>query len=201
MTSRRFPITGWQAELYLYRMTESKKRAVTVREATSEDAGLIAELSRSTFYETFASFNTKENMDLFMNSQFTTEKLVAEVGAPGNTFLLAWCEGEPVGYVRLCESENPPSLGDSSALEIVRIYATTSSIGKGVGSAMMDACIRIARERGKEVIWLGVWEHNPRAIAFYERWGFHKFDTHVFQLGTDPQTDWLMKKELSTTAS
>lgn len=201
MTRRWFPITGWQAELYLYRMTEPRKPAVTVREATSEDAALIAELSRATFYETFASFNTKENMDLFMNNQFTTEKLVAEVGAPGNTFLLAFCEEEPVGYVRLCESENPPSLGASRALEIVRIYATASSIGKGVGSAMMDACIRIAQERGKEIIWLGVWEHNPRAIAFYERWGFHKFDTHVFLLGTDPQTDWLMKKELSTTAA
>ena len=167
-----------------------------IRLCTPEDGPLIAEMSRQTFYETFASQNTAENMRMFMDEQFTYEALLNEVGSPGNIFLLAFDQDEPVGYVRLRESPAPPELKGRETIEIARIYATTPSIGKGVGSKLMQACIETALEKKKEVIWLGVWEHNQRAIGFYERWGFEKFSTHVFVLGTDPQTDWLMKKEL-----
>lgn len=81
-------------------------------------------------------------------------------------------------------------------IEIARIYATTNSIGKGVGKALMQESIKMATEKKKQVVWLGVWEKNQRAIEFYTRWGFEKFSTHIFMLGDDPQTDWLMKKEL-----
>ncbi len=169
-----------------------------IKAATLKDAELIANLSRDTFYETFAQHNTKENMDLFMNQTFTKEALMKEVGAEGNIFFLAY-EGEtPEGYVRMRESMNPPELGDKKAIEIARIYALQSTIGKGVGKAMMQKCIDTAAELNKEVIWLGVWEKNMRAIRFYQKWGFEKFGTHVFMLGDDPQTDWLMKKELAT---
>ena len=167
---------------------------VSIRYATVKDAGLIAELSRQTFYETFASQNTKENMDKFMNEQFSKETLSREVGAPDNIFFLAYDGKEPIGYVKMRESINPRELGNSSAIEIARIYATTHSIGKGVGKILMQRCIDIAVEKKKDIIWLGVWEHNQRAIEFYVKWGFEKFGTHTFMLGDDPQTDWLMKK-------
>lgn len=171
---------------------------ISVYNAKPEDASLIADLSRQTFYETFAGDNTKENMDLFMNQTFTKEALMKEVGAAGNYFFLAYEAEKPVGYARIRESSNPPELGDKKAIEVARIYAVQSSIGKGVGSALMKKCIDTAIELNKEIIWLGVWEKNQRAIQFYERWGFQKFGTHVFVLGDDPQTDWLMKKELAT---
>jgi len=164
--------------------------------ADQQQAGLIADLSRQTFYETFAAMNTKENMDQFMNETFTKEALVKEVGTPGNIFLLAYDGMEPVGYARLREHNNPPELGNISALEIARIYAVKNFIGRGVGSALMQKCIGIALEKKMSVIWLGVWQENHSAIHFYTRWGFEKFGTHVFMLGDDPQEDWLMKKTL-----
>ncbi|MEI2737499.1 MAG: GNAT family N-acetyltransferase [Chitinophagaceae bacterium] len=167
-----------------------------IRIASSEDAELIADMSRQTFYETFVSQNTKENMDKFMNGVFTKDALTKEVGAPGNIFLLAYDEQEPVGYVRMRENNNPPELSNMETIEIARIYATTNSIGKGVGKALMQESIKMATEKKKQVVWLGVWEKNQRAIEFYTRWGFEKFSTHIFMLGDDPQTDWLMKKEL-----
>lgn len=171
---------------------------ISVNKANPEHASLIADLSRQTFYETFAKDNTKENMDLFMNQTFTKDALMKEVGMDGNIFFLAY-EGEtPVGYVRIREGNNPPELGEKKAIEVARIYAVQSSIGKGVGSVLMQKCIDIAIELNKEIIWLGVWEKNQRAIRFYQKWGFEKFGTHVFMLGDDPQTDWLMKKELAT---
>jgi diamine N-acetyltransferase len=169
---------------------------IEIRFASGEDAALIADMSRQTFYETFAADNTKEDMDKFMNEQFTKEALMKEVGAPGNIFLLAFDAGTPVGYVRMRENNIPPELEDKNAMEIARIYATTNSIGKGVGRALMEKCIAIALELKKTTVWLGVWERNERAIRFYAKWGFEKFADHDFVLGNDRQNDWLMKKKL-----
>ncbi len=169
---------------------------ISIRFATNKDAELIADMSRQTFYETFAPSNTKENMERFMNEVFTKKALLKEVGTEGNIFLLAYDEGEPVGYVRMRHSKKMPELNNADAIEIARIYATASSIGKGVGKALMERCIQIATEQNKDILWLGVWEHNQRAIDFYTKWGFEKFSTHIFKLGDDPQTDWLMKKNL-----
>jgi diamine N-acetyltransferase len=169
---------------------------ITIRFATTADAELIADISRQTFYETFAASNTKENMDMFMNDTFNKEALMKEVGMPGSIFFLAYDGDEPVGYVRMRQSADSPEL--VNAIEIARIYATTNAIGKGVGKVLMQQCITIAIEKKKDIIWLGVWEYNQRAIDFYTKWGFEKFSTHVFMLGTDTQTDWLMKKSLTS---
>jgi len=169
---------------------------LTVRYAINEDAGLIADVSRQTFYETFAADNRKEDMDKFLCEQFTKGKLMMELGSPENTFLLAYYGNEVAGYVKLREAKQPAKLSNSKALEIARIYAITNMIGKGVGNLLMQRSISIANEKGKEVIWLGVWEKNIRAINFYKKWGFEKFDVSDFLLGDDLQCDWLMKKTL-----
>ncbi|WP_276481772.1 GNAT family N-acetyltransferase [Paraflavitalea pollutisoli] len=169
---------------------------VTIRLASTADAALVADISRATFYETFAADNTPENMEKFMNDQFSREKLMAELYDPNSIFLLAEIEGEVVGYTRLRESPNPTALGEAPSIEIARIYTISKMIGRGVGSILIEHCIEVARKLGMQIIWLGVWEHNQRAIDFYTKWGFTKFDDHIFALGDDPQTDWLMKKEL-----
>jgi diamine N-acetyltransferase len=168
---------------------------ITIREATNADAALIAQLSRETFYEAFAPDNRKEDMDKFMNEQFTMEALMQEVGAPGNIFLLAYIGDEAAGYTRLRENSDE-LLGDKPAIEIARIYAATRMIGKGVGKELMQASIDYAKALQKEIVWLGVWENNQRAIQFYRKFGFEKFGEHDFVLGNDVQKDWLMKKEL-----
>ena len=58
----------------------------------------------------------------------------------------------------------------------------------------MQAAIDEAQRRGHDTLWLGVWEHNPRARAFYRKWGFVEVGTHIFVLGSDPQTDILMQR-------
>ncbi|MBO9202260.1 MULTISPECIES: GNAT family N-acetyltransferase [Niastella] len=169
---------------------------IRIEVATKKDAALIADLSRQTFYDAFAADNTKEDMDKFMNEQFTREQLMEEVGREGNVFLLAYEGEEAIGYARMRETPKPVLLEGGPAIEIARIYAMQKSIGKGVGSALMQHCIAVAKQKSAGVIWLGVWEKNYKAIAFYTKWGFEKFSEHVFMLGNDPQTDWLMKKGL-----
>lgn len=170
---------------------------LTIRYATPKDAEMIADFSRQTFYEAFASQNSKENMEKFMNEQFSRKELIKETKSPGNIFLVAIDHNNDIaGYVRLRENNNPPDLGNIKAIEIARIYAATKFIGKGVGRLLMQKSIDIAKQKNINTLWLGVWEHNQRAIAFYQQWGFEKFGNHVFMLGDDAQTDWLMKKVL-----
>jgi ribosomal protein S18 acetylase RimI-like enzyme len=172
------------------------EKTVSIRFANAADAELIADISRKTFYETFAYVNTKENMDKFMNEQFTREKLMEEVNEPGNTFLLAFDADVPVGYVRMREGMKRPEFDGKDSIEIARIYSVNTYIGTGVGQQMMRQCIFVAKEMKKEIIWLGVWEKNSRAISFYTKWGFKKFAEHDFLLGDDLQKDWLMMKHL-----
>lgn len=168
----------------------------TLRYATVDDAELIADISRQTFYDTFAAHNTKEDMDLFLGQQFTKGKLMLEVGRRENVFLLAFQQHDVAGYVKLREHIHPSSLPFVPTLEIARLYATEKFIGKGVGNMLMQTSLDIARQKNKQVVWLGVWEKNDRAIAFYKKWGFQKFDETDFLLGNDVQRDWLMKREL-----
>jgi ribosomal protein S18 acetylase RimI-like enzyme len=168
----------------------------SIRYATKEDAVLIAEISQQTFYETFAAYNTQEDMNKFLNEQFTKGKLMLEVGTPENIFMLAYQDAIVAGYVKLRDHRTPPSLGSSNAMEIARIYAMKRMIGKGIGSKLMQASLDEASKKQKEIVWLGVWEKNQRAIDFYIKWGFEKFDETDFILGDDVQRDWLMKRKL-----
>lgn len=169
---------------------------VEIRPATYEDAEIIADLSRSTFYDTFSEHNSSKNMELFLKEQFTRTRLVSEVGAKGNTFFLAYFGGELAGYVKLREGEPPKHLKGLKALEIARIYVVKTFIGHGVGRQLMQVSLDVGREKNLDVAWLAVWEHNPRAFNFYKQWGFDIFGTQIFLLGYDLQKDWLMKKLL-----
>ena len=169
---------------------------ITIRPAIYQDAELIADLSRETFHDTFASQNSSENMEKFMQNQFAKDKLMEELHERENLFFVAYYGDEIAGYLKLRDGKNPDQLQKVPAIEIVRIYSRTPMIGKGIGRALMQTSIDTAIERNKDVIWLGVWEKNQRAIDFYAKWGFEKFGEHDFILGNDVQTDWLMKKDL-----
>lgn len=169
-----------------------------LRYATKEDASLIADISRQTFYDTFAADNTEENMTKFLGEQFTKGRLMLEVGLPENIFMLAESDDKVAGYVKLREGKKRPEFGSDPAIEIARIYVAKDFLGKGVGKLLMQASLDIAKQKEKKIIWLGVWEKNSRAISFYTSWGFRKFGECDFLLGNDLQHDWLMKKELMT---
>jgi ribosomal protein S18 acetylase RimI-like enzyme len=167
-----------------------------IRLATTDDAALLCTFGAKAFRDTFGAANTEENMNLYVNANFTQEKLRQELIDPLSVFLTVY-DGETLaGYVKLGTGHEPAALGPKRALEIERIYAGASYLGKRVGLTLMNAAIRHARMNGFEVLWLGVWEHNVKARRFYEKYGFETFGSHIFVLGTDAQTDLLMKKVL-----
>lgn len=166
-----------------------------IRKAGAADASLIAAISRETFYDTFAVYNTKADMDKFMAEQFSSELLMQQVIEPGNIFYIAFENNNPAGYVFLKDGSDAAT-GAVHPVEISRLYARASFIGKGVGRALMQAAIQHASTHHNDVIWLGVWEKNQRAIDFYTAFGFSKFAEHDFILGDDVQRDWLMKRSM-----
>jgi ribosomal protein S18 acetylase RimI-like enzyme len=166
----------------------------TTRLATLDDVDTLVKISVKTFRETFAEANTKEDMKLYVAKAFSRDQLIKELNDPASTFLLALDGETVVGYAKLRAGENPHELHGERGIEIERIYTLRDYLGKSVGKLLMQTCLDLATERGYHLVWLGVWEYNPRAIAFYEKWGFKKFGSHPFLLGNDLQTDLLMKR-------
>jgi ribosomal protein S18 acetylase RimI-like enzyme len=167
-----------------------------IREASLADVSIIRQLGIKTFSDTFADSNTKEDMDAYLSKSFAPGVIESEFAEPATVFFLAFYNGEAVGYAKVRDSGIPDGLEARHPLEIERLYARKDFIGKSVGKKLMENCIAYAASKGHDVVWLGVWEHNHRAIRFYEKCGFTQFGAHPFLLGTDLQTDLLMKKLL-----
>ena len=165
---------------------------MNIRIATIKDVDQLCKIGKTTFVETYGEQNTPENLQDYLKEKFNKEQILDEIHTPKTIFLLVELENEVIGYakMRLNLVENP----DVKSLEIERIYIIKDYHGQKYGAMLMQICIDVAIKNDYESLWLGVWEHNPKAINFYQKWGFETFGKHIFQLGDDAQTDFLMKK-------
>lgn len=167
-----------------------------VNKATFKEISQLQSIGKLTFAETFSSENSEENMIEYLENGFSTEKLTAELNDQNTEFYLAEFNGKTIGYLKVNAGESQTELKDKNALEIERIYVLKEFHGKKVGQVLYDKAIELAKDKNVEYVWLGVWEHNPRAIRFYEKNGFKAFDKHIFKLGDDEQNDIMMKLKL-----
>ena len=174
----------------------TQKVPVTIRSANIADANLLAELGRRTFHETFSPDNTSEDMDAYLASSFNPAQQTAELTDPASRFLIAEVSGIAAGYAKLHAGEPPAGIEGDKPIELVRLYVSSEWFGRGVGEGLMRACLDEARRAGRKTIWLGVWERNARAQAFYRKWDFRAVGEHIFQLGSDPQRDILMERAI-----
>lgn len=171
---------------------------ISIRQATAEDAKLLTDLAYTTFWDAFAHHpkNAPDDLDHYMRQAFNLDQITLELADARNIFLIAEIENKPAGYAKIIIDNIEPGIIATRPVELNRLYSHQEYIGKGVGQNLMDACFERAVEDGRDVMWLGVWEYNPRAQRFYEKNGFTVVGKHTFQLGTDPQTDLLMQKTL-----
>ena len=167
-----------------------------IQKITVKESQELAHFSASTFYETFASCNTKEDMDMYLLEKCSEEKMAAELSEAGNHFFFARLNSEIVGYIKLRTSVFPLQLETKNCIEIERIYVASTFHGKKIGAQLMQFCLNYAKDRHFSILWLAVWEHNSKAYEFYKKWGFEKFGDHIFMLGKDKQKDILLKKTL-----
>ncbi|NCB51229.1 MAG: GNAT family N-acetyltransferase [Clostridia bacterium] len=167
-----------------------------IRKCTIDDLPVLQDISRSTYKHTFASMNTEDDMNAYLDDAFNTEKLKNELLNEPSFFYFVYADDRLAGYLKLNESDAQTDIHDSSSLELERIYVLGGFQGKGVGRFLMNKAISVASERNKAYIWLGVWEKNESALAFYKKNGFYPMGTHAFVMGNDVQTDYLMRKDI-----
>ena len=169
---------------------------IVFRSALPADAHTLAEFAARTYYETFAAVNTPKNMQAYLHAAFTTAQLEAELNDPGSVFFLTHIDNKLAGYAKLFAGDAPECITGPIPIELVRFYVDQSWHGRGVASALMEVCLAEAKRGRFQTMYLGVWENNERAKAFYKKWNFVRVGQHIFQMGDDPQIDWWMERSI-----
>ena len=161
------------------------------------DWEVLQAIAIKTFADAFEEKNSPGNFNSYINSTFNESQIKKELQNPESHFYFFYKHQELIGYLKLNEGNAQTEPQGNDALEIERIYLYKNHQGKGYGKYMMEFALKTALKMGKKKIWLGVWEENHGAIAFYEKLGFEKFGSHIYTLGNDDQLDWMMQLVIS----
>ena len=169
---------------------------MTIRRGEPQDAAVLADLARTTFYDAFAATNDANDMTLHLERAYGVPQQMAELQDPDITTLLVEQDGAAIAYAQIRNDHLPECVSGPAPVELWRFYVHRDWHGRGVAPALMDRVKVEARQRGARTLWLGVWERNDRARAFYAKCGFADAGEHIFLFGTDPQTDRVMTLSL-----
>jgi ribosomal protein S18 acetylase RimI-like enzyme len=172
----------------------------SIRIATAADAAALASLAERTFRDAFGAQNSAADMDLYCGQAFGAETQRREIADPRLTTLLVEEDGALVAFAVLRDGPPHPAVAGATTREVLRFYVDRAHHGSGLAQRLMGEVVERARTAGADVLWLGVFERNPRAIRFYERCGFRQVGEQTFVLGTDPQRDVVMALRLSAPA-
>ena len=167
-----------------------------IRRAVQTDAAALAEFAEKTFSDTFGPDNRAEDMAMFVASSFGLEHQAREIADPRWVTLLAEVDGSLAGYAQIRREHTPACVTGPSPIELYRFYVGNDWKGRGLAQRLMDQVRATAMDLGGRTLWLGVWEHNPRAQSFYTKCGFEDVGSHDFVLGTDRQTDRIFSVSL-----
>ena len=133
---------------------------------------------------------------MFLASTFTADHQAREITDPAYATLFAEINGSLAGYAQLRFSRPPRCVTGPAPIELLRFYVDTAWQGRGIAQRLMTEVREAAKRLGARTLWLGVWEHNPRAKAFYAKSGYQDVGSHDFVLGTDIQTDRILTLSL-----
>jgi diamine N-acetyltransferase len=177
-----------------------------IKKVTENELPALIDLARSTFIAAFAEQNDPDDFAAYIMSAFTLETFKNEFYTEGSAFYLMENNSELIGYFKLNHNRIPHdginlipefnAVKTNKMTELERIYLIENVHGKGFANTMINKAFELSKNEQSAFIWLGVWEHNLKAIKFYQKSGFTKFGEHIFVIGDDAQTDWLMWKKL-----
>lgn len=170
--------------------------SIIFRQCTVEDLDALVKISKDTFVAAFEKDNDPDDFKAYIQKAFDPQKLASELSDQDTYFYFVEEEEVLLGYFKLNIGLAQTDVHDTGSMEIERIYVLESHQGKRIGTLMLQEIINLAKRLDKSYIWLGVWEHNPKAIRFYQRNHFQKFGEHPYYIGNDKQTDWLLRLDL-----
>ena len=175
----------------LFKMPE-----LIIKQASVENLKELQSLAVQTFYETFSGHNTKENMNIYLDTAFSGKQLKKEMLNPDSYFYLIYDGEQLIGYLKINFNQAQTEIKQDDSAEIERIYVWNTYHGKNIGLLLLNKAIEIAKDNQKGFLWLGVEDKNYRAVKFYQKNGFKQFDQHIFKFGEQMQTDLMMKLDL-----
>lgn len=167
-----------------------------VYQVQKADLLALQEISRQTFFDTFAIANKEEDMNEYLEVNLSLDQLTEEFNNPSTFFFFAKSNNEILAYLKLNESDAQTEKRKVPSMEIERIYVRKEFQNRGVGQFLLNFSIELTKDKLLKLIWLGVWENNFGSIRFYQKNGFEFFGKHSFLLGQDEQTDLLMELRL-----
>lgn len=166
--------------------------SISIRRGAPADAAVLAELAARTFRETFAADNRPEDIALHLARAYGERQQARELADPDIVTLLVEAGDAPAGFAQLRRGDAPSCVAGRDPIELWRFYVAQAWHGRGIAQALMARVEAEVARSGADPLWLGVWERNPRAIAFYRKCGFADVGSHLFVVGSDPQTDRIM---------
>jgi ribosomal protein S18 acetylase RimI-like enzyme len=168
-----------------------------IRAAQADDAETLAQLGADTFVQAFSAGNQPANLQGYVDQAFALDRIAEELADPLATFWLAQLNGQSAGYAKVRGPSPKDCVSGTRQIELHRIYTLEFARGTGLGGALMHTCLEHAGNNAYTTLWLGVWEQNTNAIAFYKHRGFTTVGTQDFHLGDDLQTDLIMQLEIT----
>lgn len=179
---------------------ETKERAIpmtiAIKKCTHEDVNELQAISIETFTETFQEQNSPEDLNAYLEKAYNSKKLEQELSNQSSLFFFVYAQEEIADYLKINLDNAQTETMGSDALEVERIYIKKTFQKYGLGKLLMNKAMEIAVEQKKKKVWLGVWEANDNAIAFYRKKGFVQTGSHSFFMGDDEQIDLIMVKAL-----
>jgi len=169
---------------------------INIKQCTFEDLRILQEISYVTFNETFKDQNSSENMTTYLEKAFNLEQLEKELSNISSQFFIVYFDNQVAGYIKVNTNDAQSEEMGEESLEIERIYIKNQFQKHGLGKYLFNKAMEIAMEGNKKKIWLGVWEKNENAIAFYKKMGFVQTGAHSFYMGDEEQRDFIMTKTL-----
>ncbi|MGI2326731.1 GNAT family N-acetyltransferase [Planococcus sp. YIM B11945] len=169
---------------------------MTIKQCTPEDVQDLQKISVETFTETFEEHNSPEHLNAYLETAYNLERLEQELVTPSSRFFFVCFDEEVAGYLKVNTEDAQSEAMGSDALEVERIYVKKKFQKHGFGKKLLTKAFELAAEQQKKKIWLGVWENNENAIAFYKKKGFIQTGSHSFFMGDDEQVDLIMTKTL-----
>ena len=166
---------------------------IAIIQATINDVDSLQTLCQKTFTETYAQHNTPDNLQAHLHEAFSAERLTIELTNADSQLYFAITNYEKSGYIKVNFGNAQTEQQNGKSIEIERIYVLQKYQGNNIGKALLEKAVAIADKHEVDYIWLGVWEKNTKAQAFYKKQGFVIFGQHSFFVGDDKQNDWLMK--------
>jgi ribosomal protein S18 acetylase RimI-like enzyme len=170
--------------------------AVKIIPCKNEQLNMLCDISIETYRDTFEDSNSEVLMQQYFSEALTPEKLLKELNIVGSHFYFIYLDDQIAGFLKVNEGEAQSDEVAENSLEVERFYIRKQYLRNGLGKKLMEFSYNLAKQSDKSSLWLGVWEGNLTALAFYKAQGFYQVGEHPFDMGGDIQTDLLLKKDL-----